>query len=51
LIDSGATRHITPYRNNLEAVEDVPPITFSSANRGSFTAMSRGEMLINVPNG
>ncbi|KIY43259.1 hypothetical protein FISHEDRAFT_31673, partial [Fistulina hepatica ATCC 64428] len=51
LYDSGATRHLTPYLDDITNVVNVPPLSFSSANRGAFTASSRGEMIIDVPNG
>ena len=51
LYDSGCTRHISPYREDFESFTDIPPMSFSAANKQRFKASGKGEMVIDVPNG
>jgi gag-polypeptide of LTR copia-type/GAG-pre-integrase domain len=51
LYDSGATRHISPYRDDFVAFTPIPPKPFAAANGQKFYAMATGEIVINVPNG
>ncbi|KAJ3511824.1 hypothetical protein NLJ89_g3875 [Agrocybe chaxingu] len=51
LYDSGCTQHISPYREQFKTFEEIPPKTFHAANKQSFSAMGRGEMVIDVPDG
>jgi hypothetical protein len=51
LYDSGCTRHISPYREDFESFTEIPPISFSAANKAKFTASGKGEMVIGIPNG
>jgi hypothetical protein len=51
LYDSGCTRHISPYRKDFESFVEIPPMSFSAANKGKFSALGKGEMVIDVPNG
>jgi hypothetical protein len=51
LYDSGCTRHISPYREDFESFTEIPPMSFSAANKQKFSALGRGEMVVNIPNG
>ena len=51
LFDSGCTQHISPYCNNFENFHDIPPKTFRAANKQSFSAIGKGDLVINVPDG
>ena len=51
LYDSGATRHISPYRDAFETYTTIPPKPFTAANRQVFNATGIGEMVVDVPNG
>jgi Pol polyprotein, beta-barrel domain len=49
--DSGCTRHITPYRQAVMNFKEISPKSFQAANRQSFSAVGKGEMVIHIPNG
>src|ERR1700722_2663902 len=49
LYDSGASRHMTPYRDRLENFVSIVPRPISAANMLSFSAIGRGDMWIDVP--
>ena len=51
LYDSGCTRHISPYREDFESFTEIPPMSFSAANKQRFKASGKGEMVIDIPNG
>ena len=51
LYDSGCTRHISPYREDFESFVEIPPMSFSAANKQKFNASGKGEMVIDIPNG
>ena len=51
LYDSGCTRHISPYREDFESFTEIPPMSFSAANKQKFNALGKGEMVIDIPNG
>jgi hypothetical protein len=51
IFDSGTTRHISPYRNDFETLSATAPQTLRAANKGSFSAVGVGELVIDVPNG
>ncbi|KAJ7645778.1 hypothetical protein B0H17DRAFT_939361, partial [Mycena rosella] len=51
LYDSGTTRHITPFRDELNNFVEIPPRSFSAANKSGFSAVGQGDMVIDVPNG
>ncbi|KAF9545221.1 hypothetical protein CPC08DRAFT_608933, partial [Agrocybe pediades] len=42
---------ISPYRDDFEAFEEITPKTFKAANKQSFSAVGKGEMVIDVPDG
>ncbi|KAJ8508349.1 hypothetical protein ONZ45_g9375 [Pleurotus djamor] len=51
LYDSGCSRHITPYREDLLNFVDITPRRFSAANKQEFHATGMGDMVVEVPNG
>ncbi len=51
LYDSGCTRHISPYREDFNSFQSVPPKAFRAANTQKFSAAGKGEMCIDVLNG
>jgi hypothetical protein len=52
LYDSGATRHITPYKSDFTSyLPLVSPIFLNSANQQKFPAIGRGTLTVRVPNG
>jgi transposase InsO family protein len=51
LYDSGATRHISPYRSDFTSYSPLsPPIYLNTANQQRFPAIGRGTLVIRVPN-
>jgi transposase InsO family protein len=52
LYDTGATRHISPFRSDFKTYSPLtPPILFNTANKQRFQAIGSGSMAIQVPNG
>ena len=51
LYDSGSTHHISPYKDKFTSLTDIPPKSFSAANKQSFNATAVGDLVIDVPNG
>ena len=52
LYDSGATRHISPYRNDFTSYRTLePPVFLHAANGQQFPAVGTGTMVISTPNG
>jgi hypothetical protein len=51
LYDSGASRHMSPYRDKFIDYIDIEPKTITAADSGTFQAIGRGDMHILVPNG
>ncbi len=51
LYDSGASRHISPYRDDFADYVEIAPREFSAANEQKFHAVGQGEVTIDVPNG
>jgi hypothetical protein len=49
--DSGCTKHISPYQDDLENFTEIPPRPFRAANKQSFSATGIGEMTVDIPNG
>ena len=49
--DSGSTRHLSPFREDLEKFTEISPKTFRAANKQSFSAVGKGELVVDVPNG
>jgi len=51
LYDSGSMHHISPYKDKFTSLTDIPPKSFSAANKQSFNATAVGDLVIDVPNG
>ena len=51
LYDSGCTKHISPYREDLIDFVDIPPKSFRAANKQSFSAIGAGKLTVDLPNG
>jgi hypothetical protein len=51
LYDSGATRHISPYKSDFTSYAPLsPPVYLNTANQQRFPAVGRGTLVIQVPN-
>jgi hypothetical protein len=50
LLDSGCTRHISPYKEDFTSLNDIVPKPFQAANKQQFSATAQGELKIDVPN-
>jgi len=51
LYDSGATRHISPYKADFTSYAPLsPPIFLNTANQQRFSAVGRGMLTVQVPN-
>ncbi|CDO78107.1 hypothetical protein BN946_scf184638.g3 [Trametes cinnabarina] len=50
LYDSGATHHMSPYRQDFTSFNATPDKPLNAANQQQFQAKGVGEMLIPVPN-
>ena len=50
LYNSGCTQHISPYHKDFESFTEIPPMSFSAANKQKFSTSGNGEMVIDVPN-
>ena len=51
IFDSGTCCHISPYRDAFSNISDIPPRSLRAANKQSFSAVGKGDMVIDVPNG
>lgn len=51
VFDSGANRHISPYRNVFTSFESSNPHPISAADSRTFNVLSRGDVKISLPNG
>jgi hypothetical protein len=51
LYDSGSTQHLSPYRDQFTSYQEIPPKSFTAANKQEFFAVGSGDMVINVPDG
>ncbi|EIW64132.1 uncharacterized protein TRAVEDRAFT_84569, partial [Trametes versicolor FP-101664 SS1] len=50
--DSGATRHISPYRDTFISFTELdPPLPINTADGHSFSAVGEGSVRVEVPNG
>ena len=50
LYDSGATRHMTPYRHLLSNYTPIAPKPINAANKHVFQAVGCGDLKIGIPN-
>jgi len=52
LYDSGATCHISPYRDNFITYQKLDPLLYlNAANCQQFPAIGAGKIVVSVPNG
>jgi hypothetical protein len=51
LYDSGASRHISPSRNNFLTYRQINPRPITAADKRVFYAIGSGDLQIQVPNG
>lgn len=52
LYDSGATRHISPYKSDFVSYSPLaPPVFLNTANQQRFPAIGCGTLVVQVPNG
>ncbi|KAJ6582405.1 hypothetical protein B0H19DRAFT_927739, partial [Mycena capillaripes] len=49
LYDSGASRHMTPYRHRLFNYTTIPSKSITAADNGKFEAVSKGDMHVYIP--
>ncbi|KZT63678.1 hypothetical protein DAEQUDRAFT_634640, partial [Daedalea quercina L-15889] len=50
LYDSGASHHMSPYRDLFISLTEMPPRQLNAANQQHFEATGEGDMTISVPN-
>lgn len=51
LYDSGATRHISPYKSDFTSYAPLaPPVFLNTANQQRFPAVGRGTLAVQMPN-
>lgn len=51
VFDSGATAHISPYRDEFSTFESISPRPLRAANKQAFSAVGKGEVILDLPNG
>jgi len=51
LYDSGASRHISPFRQRFLTYQSIPPRPIAAADKRKFYAVGTGDLQIQVPNG
>jgi hypothetical protein len=51
LYDSGASRHMSPFRERFTTYRDIPARPITAANNRVFYAIGVGDLEIDVPNG
>ena len=51
LYDSGASRHMSPYREHFVTYCKIPACPITAANNHVFYAVGVGDLQIQVPNG
>lgn len=49
LYDSGASRHMTPFRHKMINYTSIEPTSIKAANSRTFQAVGKGDMYVNVP--
>ncbi|KAK0214423.1 hypothetical protein IW262DRAFT_1278795, partial [Armillaria fumosa] len=49
LYDSGASRHMSPYRHRFINFVSINPKDITAADNGKFSALGRGDMRITIP--
>lgn len=51
LLDSGASRHMSSYRDLFQDFVNIPPKPITTADKHTFEAIGKGNLLIAIPNG
>ncbi|KAF9540765.1 hypothetical protein CPC08DRAFT_650774, partial [Agrocybe pediades] len=51
ILDSGTTRHISPYKADFNSLVETKPKILRAANKNRFSALGVGQLEISVPNG
>ena len=51
LYDSGASRHMSPYRDHFENYTPIAPKSITAADKRYFQAIGKGDLRIKIPNG
>ena len=51
LYDSGASRHMSPYRDHFENYVPIAPKSITAADKRYFQAIGKGDLRIKIPNG
>lgn len=51
LYDSGASRHMSPYRDRMENYVSIIPKSITAADKRYFQAIGKGDLRIKIPNG
>ena len=51
LYNSGSTQHLSPYRDQFTTYQEIPPKSFTAANKQKFHVVGSGEMIIEVLDG
>lgn len=51
LYDSGASRHMSPFRHRFRNFHTIPPRAITAANHRTFYATGAGDLQVDVPNG
>ncbi len=51
LYDSGASRHMSPFRDRFVSYSAIPPRAITAADKRVFYAIGTGDLEIEVPNG
>ena len=51
LYDSGASRHMSPYRNHFENYVTIALKSITAADKRHFQAIGKGDLQIKIPNG
>ncbi|KZV59042.1 hypothetical protein PENSPDRAFT_549791, partial [Peniophora sp. CONT] len=51
ILDSGATKHLSPHRDEFTTFRTIAPKVFRSASKHSFSATAAGEVTLDVPDG
>src|SRR5271170_4524751 len=50
LYDSGASRHMSPYRDHFENYVKIMPKPITAADKRCFQAIGKGDLRIKIPN-
>ena len=51
LYDSGASRHMSPYRDHFENYIPIIPKSITAADKHYFQAIGKGDLQVKIPNG